>query len=282
MLVSIVIPFYHGNKYLNQIMSMMRNNSNRSQKNGIDLECVIVNDSPDDDVQLVIDDFPFTVQIVNNQVNMGIHKTRIHGLEKCKGDYVLFLDQDDYISDDFIVSQVLAIGTSDFVVSNGYIQEMDGRKRPIFNSLAHQRCCLNLDYHYGYTNPIISPGQVLLKRSVIPDEWKKHFFTHNGADDHYLWLLLLENGQRGTLNEKCLYTHIATGTNTSLNVDEMCKSNMELVDLMSSIATKKRLKMLKRRSLYYGSNPERLFTKICFADVGIARRRFSRLQDRTD
>lgn len=280
MLVSIIIPFYHGNQYVNRMIDMInRNQKTVSSESGINLEVLVINDSPTTPVEIDYQKCGFDLRIVNNEHNIGIHKTRARGLDLCNGEYVLFLDQDDIITDDCIFSQAKHIDNFDFCISNGYILEKNGDRKAIFESINHQKCALNLDFHYGYTNPIISPGQVLIKKSCIPSEWKNNCFVNNGADDHFLWLLLLEKGNRGTINIEKLYTHVATGNNTSLNVQGMCASNMELIGFLKGIASPKKLRMLKRRTLYYGNHPEKLITKLLFFDVGINRKRFMRAKN---
>lgn len=275
MKVSVIIPFYHGNKYMKNLAKMLALNGERLSEED-SLEIVIVNDSPTENVDLSAWQMAGIKPVVAcNSKNLGIHRSRVQGLKYASGDLILFLDQDDEISDECLRTNVKFLGDNDFCVSNGYIENSNGEKRKIFKSEKHQRCCLDLSFHYCYTNPIISPGQVLIRKDAIPRQWTEHFFEHNGADDHYLWLLLLENGKSGSLNPYCVYTHISTGENTSLNLEAMMNSNLELVDALKDIAPRKYLRRLLRRSMYYASNPEKVITKIRFFDVGIQRMIYS-------
>lgn len=278
MLVSVIIPLYQGNHYMNQLVTMLNNNYLSLNESPHSMEVIFVNDSPM--ITVEFDEIMplFDYQIITNRCNMGIHGTRIQGLNKCNGEYVLFLDQDDLIADDCIYSQINSIGNNDFIISNGYIKELDGSKRAIFESINHQKCSLNLLFHYGYTNPIISPGQTLLKKNIIPYEWKEHIFRNNGADDHYLWLLLLEEKRSGAINERYLYTHVATGSNTSLNIQGMCASNMELINLLEGKVSEKKLNMLRRRVLYNASSNHNIFTKLKYIDVALTRKKFAKLK----
>jgi glycosyltransferase involved in cell wall biosynthesis len=280
MRASVIIPFFKGNKYMSNMIDMLNKNYILVKDNNMDMEAIIVNDSPMVKVNINKDNIDIPIAVVNNLHNVGIHKTRVNGLDNSHGDVILFLDQDDIISDNALFSQMTNLGDADFVVCNGYLQDADGRKKEIFQNINHQRCSLNLDFHYGYGNPIASPGQVLIQKKAIPEEWKTHFFQNNGADDHYLWLLLLENKKIGKINTEKLYTHVMTGNNTSLDLDAMCKSNQELVALLDGKVDYKRLYRLKRRALYYGSHPERILTKLRFLDVGIFRRYYSKMKQK--
>lgn len=275
MTVSVIIPVYYGNKYLDNLITILNANYNILISNGNDLmEVVFINDSPSEPFNIDHSLCDFPVKIASNEENLGIHKSRINGLNICKGEYVLFLDQDDLITNDCILKHCRSIKGFDFCVSNGFFKYQNGEIKAIYKSENHIKCVLNLDFHYMYTNPIISPGQVLIKKSAIPNEWINNTFQNNGADDHYLWLMLLEKGNKGTtINEK-LYTHVSTGNNTSLNIEAMYASNKELISHMKSISSRMHLFFLERRVKYYGSKPNSLLSKILYFDVGIIRRIF--------
>ena len=69
----------------------------------------------------------FKIEVINNKVNQGIHQTRINGLKKALGKYILFLDQDDEISDFFIKSQLEHIGDADLCIANGIMESENGK-----------------------------------------------------------------------------------------------------------------------------------------------------------
>lgn len=277
MKISVVVPYYKGGRHIKKLLVMLQKNY-YELSDICEMEVIIVNDSPWEEISINIVEYPFKVKQINNEKNEGIHKTRVNGLRHTTGDYICFLDQDDTIESNTFQSQVSHIGEYDYVVCNGYYEYSDGKKMPIYANSSHQKCCLNLDFLYGYDNPIISPGQVLLKKSAIPNEWMKYSFVNNGADDYYLWLLLLEKNIKGTINPDMLYTHEFTGNNTSLNIEKMLQSNMELVSLLEGKVDKKRLNKIKRRTLYYGSNSSSLWTKLKYFDVGINKKKYSRLK----
>lgn len=275
MLISVIIPFYYGNEYLNKMIEMLNTNYMQLFNSTVSMEVILVNDSPEEKID-IREPVLFPMSIVINRKNQGIHITRVNGLRYCKGDYVLFLDQDDRIEDNYLLSQVDNIKGNDFSICGGWFLQQGGNKECIYKNIVHQKFCLDLDYHYGYSNPIVSPGQVLIKKSIVPTEWKQNFFINNGADDHYLWLLLLEQGYRGVINPENLYTHVSTGNNTSLNIEGMCASNFELISYLSGLTDSKKLNLLRRRTLYYNSNPKKLVTKLCFVDVGLIRKKYSK------
>ena len=70
------------------------------------IELIIVNDSPYDIVEIPKIKIDFSFKIIDHEINSGIQQARVTGLKACSGDYVLFLDQDDVLVDDALLSQV--------------------------------------------------------------------------------------------------------------------------------------------------------------------------------
>lgn len=94
------------------------------------LECILVDDcTPDKSMQIaksLIDNYqgPVKFKIIRNRENQGLSCSRNNGLNYAKGDYVFFLDSDDYISNDCIgcLSKQLYLYdfAVDMVVGNSY------------------------------------------------------------------------------------------------------------------------------------------------------------------
>ena len=111
--VSIITPLYKGTDYIPGLMAMIRKNADllpTAQKgknvSKAKLEFILVNDSPADGsleeeelIRNYVPDQAFELTAVNHTENQGIHAARLTGLSKAQGEYILFLDQDDAISD---------------------------------------------------------------------------------------------------------------------------------------------------------------------------------------
>ncbi len=230
MMISIIVPFYKGNQYLHQMLQQFKNNQTHLKQHypEMNLELVIMNDSPSIQV-----DFEETedIHIINNEQNLGIHGTRINGLNYIKGEFVLFLDQDDKIEDYYIVSQYEHLKDSDVVVCNA-IEEKDNLPVVFYKSKKHQVCCQELKWYFTTTNQILSPGQCLIKVEKIPTFWKEHTLKVNGADDMLLWVCMLLERCKFNINEEILYTHVDTGSNVSDDLNLMTNSKKAVYDLL--------------------------------------------------
>lgn len=84
-----------------------------------------MNDSPEVEIEQPTTKVEFEYKVIKHKKNSGIHQARVTGLSYCTGDYVLFLDQDDVLKDNAIVSQMRTIikNKADLVICNAYMEK---------------------------------------------------------------------------------------------------------------------------------------------------------------
>ncbi|MDD8048053.1 MAG: glycosyltransferase family 2 protein [Thomasclavelia sp.] len=221
--ISIIVPFYNGNKYINKLIKSV----NDSVKiTSYKCELIIVKDSMDDEVEYNKDNYSMDIKIIKNKTNLGIHHSRVVGIENALGKYVMMLDQDDLIAEQCIESQMNSIGTNDMVIGNGFDES---RQELIYSSLSQQKLALNEKYYYYIGCMITSPGQCLIKKDAIPSIWTKKFIKNNGSDDLLLWLLMFNHRKKMVINNHICYTHVATGENISDSFSTLYTSCQEVL-----------------------------------------------------
>ena len=100
---SIIIPVYQVEQYIQKcLLSVV----SQSYTKGI--ECILVNDCTKDEsiniAQKLIDEYRGNIKfrIINREENGGLSAARNTGILEAKGDYLYFLDSDDYITPDCI------------------------------------------------------------------------------------------------------------------------------------------------------------------------------------
>ena len=94
MKISVIIPVYNVEKYLRQCLDSV---INQTYKN---LEIICVNDASTDSSADILEEYvkkDSRIIIVNNDVNSKLGPTRNHGMEYATGEYVHFLDSDDWM-----------------------------------------------------------------------------------------------------------------------------------------------------------------------------------------
>ncbi len=99
-LISIIIPVYNAETFLKRCLESI---INQTYKN---LEIVIIDDGSVDSSAEICDEYSCKDSriIVIHQDNSGVSTARNRALEKIKGEYVAFVDSDDYVTSDFIES----------------------------------------------------------------------------------------------------------------------------------------------------------------------------------
>ena len=101
--LSIIVPVYNVEQYLEQCLHSITKQITDS------VEIIIINDGSPDNSASIIDNYKksFADQIVSvTQENQGLSASRNNGIELAKGDYIWFVDSDDWLTDDAI-SRVL-------------------------------------------------------------------------------------------------------------------------------------------------------------------------------
>ena len=247
--ISIITPIYYGNQYINNYLKAI----NKACENVKGIEIIFVNDSPEIEIEY---DFKlvknFELRIIENKENMGIHKSRVIGMKHAKGKYLLFLDQDDEVTENALVLQDDIVKKEpDIILGNG-LYEMQDSKKNIFSNRFSQDFATKERPFIMVRNFIISPGQCLVKKDSIPRYWMENCLSSNGADDYLLWLLMFNENVQIVCNYNIVYRHKYTGKNLSLDKEKMFCSQLELIDILekNKLYKKEKLKILKRM-IYY-------------------------------
>lgn len=90
---SIIIPIYNVEKYITKCLDSVFNQTLK------DYEVIVVNDGTKDNSMDLVANYP--VHIIN-QKNQGLSAARNNGVKKATGDYLIFLDSDDYLEKDLL------------------------------------------------------------------------------------------------------------------------------------------------------------------------------------
>lgn len=228
-LISVIIPFYYGNEYINRALDSIENVAD-TVNDVADIEVIIVNDSPEEKIQH--EKTCLNCKIVSNKVNSGIHKSRINGLKASKGDYIQYLDQDDELISEGYRKQLELLNNADIAVGNGYYS-MGEKNHIIYMSYASMKYLIRFDRMIKIRNLIPSPGECLIKRSAIPEIWINNPLSIDGADDWMLWVSAFKQNTEYAMNPFSVYRHNDTnGANCSADLDKMRNSALEAKEIL--------------------------------------------------
>lgn len=98
-LISVIVPFYNAEKYLKDSIKSLIHQTYSN------IEIILVNDGSTDKSLQICEKYAakdFRIKIINKKINEGVDLARYSGLEEAKGDYICFLDADDWFKYDAI------------------------------------------------------------------------------------------------------------------------------------------------------------------------------------
>ena len=130
--VSVIIPVYNVEEYLPRCLDSIINQTYT------DLEIICVNDCSPDKSSVVIDEYAkkdSRIKIINREKNGGLSAARNSGINAATGDYLYFIDSDDWIDKDYIEKMVGTAlkSNSDIVVNTNVIRDCENKdSKPLF------------------------------------------------------------------------------------------------------------------------------------------------------
>lgn len=125
--ISVIVPVYNVEKYLDRCLKSIVTQSLK------DIEIIIVNDcSPDNSLKIIKKymEIDRRIILIDKIKNEGLTSARNSGLEIAQGEYILHIDSDDWIEQDYLKDMYeLAIKyDADMVISDYYRDYDDGKK----------------------------------------------------------------------------------------------------------------------------------------------------------
>lgn len=99
LLVSVIVPAYNSEQYIKKTLgSILRQTYDN-------FEVIIINDASVDNTLKVIEEYKKInekIKIINLKENKGVSNARNTGIKEAKGKYFIFIDSDDFISENFL------------------------------------------------------------------------------------------------------------------------------------------------------------------------------------
>lgn len=181
-MVSILVPAYNAANYLPQCLDSIVLQTYR------DLQIVIIDDGSKDTTWQVMVDYAERDSRIEtyHQENQGVAETRNHLLDRVKGEYVLFVDADDWIEPDMVEYLVALASESDaeFVMCDRVINDA----RPFsgnseVKSLSQEEAIKDFLRHEYFVGSLWNK---LLSSSLLHNE-RFHRGISYGEDALFIW-----------------------------------------------------------------------------------------------
>lgn len=179
--VTIIMPAYNAEKYLEQSVDSVIAQSYRNWK------LLIIDDCSTDGTLALAErlaEKDQRISILHNEVNCGVAKTRNRGIQEADTEWIAFLDSDDVWETEKIKRQLLLAKVDVDIVYCSYdlIDENGVRmNRPFIVPT-------NTNFHLMLTSSVISCSTALVRTRIL----KEHFFNSSAFhEDYLLWMELL-------------------------------------------------------------------------------------------
>ena len=210
--VSVLVPFYNVEKYVGRCVESLFSQTYSN------IEYVFVNDCTPDNSMDIINEYidKFNVRnkcvIINHEVNKGISASRNDCLDNATGDYILFIDSDDYIDKDMVELLVKAAIENNADISGcGYIEEYKDRSvempQRYTNNHVEMMRAITLLTIKGVM------WKLLIRRSIVEENQVRFIPDNTMVDDYLFCCQVFFYAKRFASVDKCMYHYIQYNPN---------------------------------------------------------------------
>lgn len=178
--LSVIIPMYNSSKFIEEAVKSVL-----VQKN-IDIEVIVVDDGSTDNSCAKLAKYRNEICLFHKE-NGGASSARNFGLRNCSGDYVMFLDADDYIDDCTICSRCVGIlennALCDFCMFN--LKHLNEETHEIKKNRGYPKRILSLSKSHEISKELLVSGHFPASPcfKIIRKEFllKNHLFFMEGT-----------------------------------------------------------------------------------------------------
>ncbi len=221
--ISVIVPIYKVEKYLPNCVESILNQSYTN------LEIILVNDGSPDNCGKICDNYAeqdIRIQVIHKQ-NGGLSDARNAGFKASTGDYISFIDSDDYLDPDMYSCMMENVKTNDCeIVECAVVSIFGNTKRypevkdtEVLNGKEALTGYLKTDGNYI---PRTAVWSKLFKRDIISDLTFPKGEIH---EDYMFTVTAMYRAKKVAIIHKGLYFHLYTNPNSITN------ANFSLKDL---------------------------------------------------
>ncbi len=224
--VSIVLPVYNAEKYLKRCLDSILNQDYSN------IELITIDDGSKDSSWSILSEYqkqyPQNIKLVK-QENMGVSKTRNKGISLATGEYLTFIDNDDFLDKNYISYFVSEIDNQNLdVVIGGY-------KRPNSKGKIVEKVQLK-DLEYSKYKIVAAWGKIY--RTSYIKENKIEFLDSNIGEDINFTIQAVSLTKKIKITDYVGYNWFFNESSVSNTAHKSLKNNLQFDYLLNSIYDK--------------------------------------------
>ena len=209
--VSIIVPVYKAEKYIRRCLDSIQ------AQTMTDWECILVDDGSPDRSGDICDEYAAKDSRfrVFHKKNGGVASAKQYGLDNSRGEYVVFVDSDDWIEQQMLrtmyhnakESNADLVFSDYFIdINSQHIYKDEGADNVFHTTIL--KCILNYSIHGGVCTKLI--------RKKIFEEYNISFPNINMTEDTYVMTKMLLNDIKICYINKAFYHYVKDANPNSL------------------------------------------------------------------
>lgn len=246
--LSFIIPVYNSEKFIQKcIESLVR------QETKYEYEIILIDDGSTDASSSIIDEYAKRISYVHayHQKNKGISVTRNRGITYARGEYIAFIDNDDFVSQYYV--EILLNRAyekdADMVKCGHYRWDVD--KNSIMSTVKYNDASYDSDMGKKVLDYKGFVWEGITKRSI----WETYRFPEGyWYEDMITRFVLMRKSKQIEIVEDVLYYYSIHSTNASRNVwnrgNIKCLDEIYLIKNMLDLQINMNEKMISHALIY--------------------------------
>lgn len=237
MMISIIVCVYNTEKYLNDCLKSICNQKYK------DFEVIVVDDGSTDSSKNIISSF------INEdkrfkyyyQENSGQAIARNNGISKAKGEYIVFVDSDDIIGEDYLTNLSKAIELECDLGFSNLVRKYERKPSLLTKSFQYIQIPSNkenISVNEGIVGIMPSPCAKIIKRDFLI---KNNILFYPGKlyEDLYFTQNILLNNPKMMFIDDCSYKYIVHNRSSMTGNGERAFEMFDIFDSILDLANEK-------------------------------------------
>lgn len=244
--ISVIIPVYNVSEFLEKCIESCINQTFR------DIEIIIVNDGSTDSSGLIIEKYAGSDEriVIISKENEGVFLSRLKGWNTAQGEYIFYLDGDDYLPEDALekLYNIAQNDRLDYVIGGLCVVE-GGRMK--YQKLENTESLLSDDeFFYSLLQCGWNVCGRLIRRSLCNDFIVKPIAM---GEDLYQNMQIVPNVKRAKEIQYCVYYYVRHAKSVTCSTDKNRSEflNLQMMDSVLGLVNELDYDRKMKFTVYY-------------------------------